>query len=127
MSSVTTDLTVIRGDTGVLTVTVGSLGSSGLNAYSDIRFSAKRDMGDADTAAIISKTLASGITITTVGNATTSGVLSVALAPADTAALPTGYTSTLQYDVRLYDAAGDAYTVAQGVLTVAPTATQATS
>lgn len=127
MSSVTTNLSLIHGRTAVLTVIVGSLGASGLNAYSAMRFSAKRDVSDADVAAVISKTLGAGITITTVGDATTNGVLSIALAPADTSTLPAGYTSTLQYDVSLYDAAGDAYTVADGVITVSPTATQATS
>jgi hypothetical protein len=127
MSVVTTNLSLVRGDTDTLTVTVSGLGASGLNAYNDIRFTAKRDIGDADSAATISKALASGITIATVGDAVTDGVLSIAIAPTDTAALPTGSSSTLQYDVRLYDAAGDAYTVAQGVITVSPTATQATS
>ena len=125
MSSVTTDLTLIRGDTAALTVAVGSLGASGLNAFTDIRFTAKRDVGDPDTSAIILKTLATGITITTVGNATTDGVLTVAIAPADTQTLPVSYAVALSYDVRLYDSGGDAYTVAQGVLTVSPTATQA--
>lgn len=128
MSAVTTNLTLVRGDTDALTVTVGNLGASGLNAFSDVRFTAKRDASDADSAAIISKVLGAGITITTVGNATTDGVLSIAIAPADTTTtLPAGYTVTLVYDVRLYDASGDAYTVAQGVITVSPTATQATS
>lgn len=125
MASVTTNLSMIRGDTSVFTVTVGSLGASGLGAFNDIRFTVKRDASDADASAVISKTLASGISVTTVGNATTNGVLSVAIAPADTQTLPTGYTVALSYDVRLYDVAGDAYTVAQGVLTVSPTATQA--
>ena len=127
MSAVTTDLTIVRGDTDALSITVGNLGASGLAAFSDARFTAKRDLGDADTSAVITKTLASGITVTTNGNATTNGVLSVAIAPADTATLPAGYAVALAYDVRLYDVAGDAYTVAQGILTVTPTATQATS
>lgn len=127
MSAVTTDLSMTRGDTVALTVTVGSLGASGLNAYNDIRFTAKKDVSDADTSAVISKTLTSGITITTVGSASVDGVLSVALAPSDTTGLPAGYTSHLSYDVRLYDASGDAYTVADGTLTVTPTATQATT
>lgn len=127
MTAVETNLSLVRGDTVSLTITVNSLPASGLTAFTDIRFTAKRDLADPDAGAVISKTILSGITIITSGSASVAGVLSVAIAPADTQALPTGYTSTLAYDVRLYDAAGDAYTVAQGVLTVAPTATQATT
>lgn len=124
-SLTTANLTMVRGDTDALAFSVSGLGSSGLSAYNDIRFSAKRDLADADASAIITKSLASGVSITTVGNATTPGVLSVAIAPADTQALPAGYAVALTYDVRVYDAGGEAFTVAQGTLTVTPTATQA--
>lgn len=127
MTAVESNLSLTRGDSDTLSITVGNLGANGLSAFTDARFTAKRDLSDPDAGAIISKSLSSGITVTTNGNATTNGVLSVAIAPADTAALPAGYTVALSYDVRLYDVAGDAYTVAQGVLTVTPTATQATS
>lgn len=126
MAAVTSNLSLARGDSTTLTITVANLSASGLNAFNDARFTAKRDVGDADTLAIINKRLAAGITITTDGNATTPGVLSVAIAAADTQGLPSGYPVALSYDVRLYDALGDAYTVASGVLTVEPTATQAT-
>lgn len=127
MTAVESNLSLVRGDSDTLSITVGNLGANGLSAFTDARFTAKRDLGDADTSAIITKSLSAGITIITAGNATTNGVLSVAIAPADTAALPAGYAVALAYDVRLYDVAGDAYTVAQGILTVTPTATQATS
>ena len=127
MSAIISNETITRARSATIAVTVGSLGASGLNAYSDIRFTAKRDTSDSDASAIITKSLTSGVTITTVGDTTTDGMLSVALTPADTTALPSGYTSTLQYDVTLYDAVGDAYTVAGGVLTVTPNVTQATS
>ncbi|HLY31263.1 MAG TPA: hypothetical protein VKQ36_09550 [Ktedonobacterales bacterium] len=127
MASVMIDLSMIRGDSASLAVTVGDLGAAGLNAFNDARFTAKRDVSDSDANAIISKSLNSGVTITTVGDSNTNGVLTVSIAPADTQALPTGYTVALFYDVRLYDSGGDAYTVAQGMLTVTPTATQATS
>lgn len=126
-SLTTTNLSLVRGDTDTISVSVSGLGSSGLNAYNDIRFTAKHDVSDADGAAVISKALGSGISITSAGNATTPGVLAVAIAPADTQSLPASYAVALTYDVRVYDVAGDAYTVAQGVLTVTPTATQATS
>lgn len=127
MSAITQDEDIIWGRSAALTVTVGNLGASGLNAYNDVRFTAKRDVSDADSAAIISKTLASGIAITTAGDATTNGVLTVTLAPTDTTALPAGYAVALAYDVSVYDVSGHAYSVAGGVLTVTPTATQATS
>jgi hypothetical protein len=127
MTAVTTNLSLAHGDTATLAITVGSLGSTGLAAYTDARFTAKRDVGDADSLAIITKRLGAGVAVTTTGNATTDGVLSVTIAPGDTQALPAGYASVLAYDVRLYDALSDAYTVASGVLTVTPTATQATS
>jgi hypothetical protein len=127
MTAVTTNLSLAHGDTATLAITVGSLGSTGLAAYTDARFTAKRDVGDADSLAIISKSLGAGVTVTTAGDATTSGVLSVAIAPGDTTMLPSGYASVLTYDVRLYDTLHDAYTVAQGLLTVTPTATQAAS
>ena len=127
MSYVVTDLSTVWGRTAEIVFTVGDLGASGLNAFNDIRFSAKRDDSDADSAAVISKSLSSGITITTVGNVTTDGVLSVALAPADTTALPAGYAVALTYDVAVYDASGDAYSTHSGTLTITPTATQATT
>lgn len=127
MSLVTVNLTVVWGRTAALIFTFTNLGSSGLNAFNDIRFTAKYDTGDADVNAVLSKTLASGITITTVGNATTNGVIQVALAPADTSVLPTAYASNLTYDVSVYDGVGDAYTTHQGTLTVQSTATNALS
>ena len=121
------DQTIARGRTETLLIVVGTLGVTGLAANTDARFTAKRDLGDADSLAIISKRLGSGVTVTTTGDATTNGVLSVAIAPADTAALPAGYAVALPYDVTLYDTLGDEYTVASGTLTVTPSATQATA
>ena len=127
MSAIESDQSIDRNSTVALDIAVTNLGSSGLGAFTDARFTAKRDLADDDSAAIISKTLASGITITTNGGVGVDGVLTVAITQADTAALPTGYAVALVYDVRLYDAAGDGYPVAKGTLTVTPTATQATS
>lgn len=127
MTAVIADLSIVWGRTAILNVTVGGLGASGLDAYDDMRFTAKRDVSDSDSGASISKRLSAGISITTAGDATTNGVLAVAINPADTAGLPAAYVTTLAYDVSVYDSAANAYSVAQGVLTVAPTATQATT
>lgn len=127
MTAVESDQSIDRNATAALAITVANLGANGLAAFSNARFTAKRDLSDADASAIISKQLGSGITVTTNGGVGVDGVLTVAITQADTAALPTGYAVALVYDVRLYDAGGDAYTVAQGILTVTPTATQATS
>ena len=127
MSAVVSDQSIDRNATTALNITVTNLGANGLAAFSNARFTAKRDLSDPDASAIISKQLGSGITITTNGGVGVDGVLSVAITQADTAALPTGYAVALVYDVRLYDAAGDGYPVATGTLTVTPTATQATS
>lgn len=128
MTAVESDQSIDRHATAALTITVSNLGSNGLAAFSNARFTAKRDVSDDDSAAIISKSLTGGgITVTTNGGTGVDGVLSVAITQADTAALPAGYAVALVYDVWLYDAAGEGYPVATGTLTVTPTATQATS
>lgn len=127
MATFTSDMTMTRGRSFVFQLSVGNLSASGLNAFNDARFTAKRDLSDLDVSAALSKSLGSGVTFTTIGDAATDGVVSVTIAPADTEALPSGYTIVLFYDLSLYDAAGDAYTVATGQLIVTPSATQATS
>lgn len=127
MSAIESDQSIDRHATTALDITVSNLGSGGLAAFSNARFTAKRDVSDADASAIISKQLGSGITVTTNGGVGVNGVLTVSITQADTAALPTGYAVALVYDVWLYDASGEGYPVATGTLTVTPTATQATS
>lgn len=129
MTALTADLTILRGDTNVLTVTVTSLGASGLNQYSAIAFTAKRSRVDADADAVIALSLGAGVTITTVGNATTDGVLTVTIPASVTASLP-GYDTRLSYDVQLIDTTTTphtVHTVAQGALTVSADVTRITT
>lgn len=129
MSALSADLTILRGDTNVLTVTVTALGSSGLSQYGAIAFTAKRDKSDADASAFISLSLASGVVITTNGNTTTDGVLTITIPAASTATLP-AYDVLLAYDVQLIDTTTNphtVHTVAQGILTVTADVTQSTT
>ncbi len=129
MSALQADVTLLRGDTNTLTVTVTNLPSGGLAAYAEIVFTAKRDISDADASAFIHLTLASGVTITTNGNATTDGVLTITIPAATTATLP-AYDTLLAYDVQVTDTTTNpatVHTVAQGTLTVTADVTQAVS
>ena len=118
-------LSITRGDTGIFTTTISNLGSGGLTGYS-AWFTAKRDPSDADTGAVFQKTITSGgIQITTAGNATTPGVLTTTVVPADTDTLPTGYAVLLVYDVKVKDTSGVETTVDSGTILVATDVTNA--
>jgi hypothetical protein len=77
------------------------------------RFTAKVNLADDDSAAVIVGTTASGACQVT--NAT-SGIVTVKLPPIDTAAVTA--PGTYQYDLQARDGAGDVWTVAQGRLKV---------
>lgn len=125
------DLTMKRGDyTPLVFSQITNLPTNGLSAYSEIVFTAKRDITDTDAQAYIQHTLADGhVTITTAGSDTTPGTLTVTLNAADTASLPS-YETTLQYDVQVVDTSQSParpYTIVQGVLTVTADVTQSVS
>lgn len=99
-------LTLAKADTGPLVVTVShtTMGASGLTPYLTANggrmwFMAKFDSSDPDVQSngiisgyVFKKDLTNGITVTTVGNnTTTDGVVSIVLQPADT-------TTALLYD-----------------------------
>ncbi len=130
MAALAADLTLLRGDTIVLTVPVTNLPAGGLTAYAKIAFTAKRDKSDSDANAFISLSAPSnGVTITTNGNATTNGVLTITIPAASTASLP-AYDTLLSYDVQVTDTTTNpatVHTVAQGTLTVAADVTQQTT
>jgi hypothetical protein len=118
-------LTMTRGDTVLFTTTINNLGSGGLTGYA-AWFTAKRDPSDPDSAAVFQKTITGGgIAITTNGNASTPGVLTTTVAPADTESLPTGYSTTLVYDVKVKDGSGVETTVDSGTILVSADVTQA--
>lgn len=118
-------LSMTRGNTALFQTTVSNLGAGGLTGYS-AWFTAKRDAANLDSAAVFQKTIAlGGIAITTTGNASTPGVLTTTVTPADTEGLPTGYATRLVYDVKVKDGSGVETTVDSGTLTVLADVTQA--
>lgn len=111
-----TDLSMTRGDTAVFTVTLSNLSASGLTGCS-LYFAAKRSVSDASP--LFTKSIGSGISVTTNGSDTVSGVASVSLNPADTSSLP-DYPTLLDWDCVLVDGSGNHTTVASGTLFVSP-------
>jgi hypothetical protein len=115
-----TALSMYRGDTKVVQVTISNLTASGLTGYS-YWFTAKNQYSDADLSAVIRKTgsqaTPNDFTTVTLGDAVTSGVITCTINPADTNTLP-DYDSQLEYDVQIEDASGHVTTVATGILTV---------
>lgn len=121
-----TSLQMTRGNTALFDTSVSNLSASGLTGYA-AWFTAKRDAADPDSAAVFQKTIAGGgIAISTVGNASTPGVLTTTVLPADTETLPAGYAVALVYDVKVKDTSGVETTVDSGTLTVLADVTQQT-
>ena len=123
------DLTIERGDYQPLVFAgITNLPSSGLAAYGVIQFTAKRDLTDADAAALIRHSLADGgVVVTTNGNTTTPGVLTVGIQATDTSVLAS-HETRLRYDVQVIDETQTPprpYTIAEGNLTVSADVTQA--
>jgi hypothetical protein len=118
-----TNLKMKRGDTKLVQVTTTStLTSSGLTGYK-FWFTAKNAFTDADASAVIKK-LTADFTVVQNGNATTPGIVTCKIDPADTASLP-HFDSTLLYDVQFEDSDGNVTTVASGTLTVQVDVTKA--
>ena len=119
-----TNLKMVRGDTKVVRVTIdhSTLSASGLSGYS-FWFTAKNDVSDADAAAVVKKVPADFNTVA-VGDASTDGVVTCKILPADTSSQP-DYDVQLPYDVQAEDGAGNVTTIASGFLTVSPDVTRA--
>ena len=107
-----TNLSMYRGDTKVVQLTISGLGASGLTGFK-FWFTAKNDYADADAAAVIAKVTAD-FTVVTNGSDTVPGVVTVKLLPADTSGLP-DYDSQLLYDAQVEDGSGNVTTVATGI------------
>ena len=118
-----TSLSMTRGDTKLVQVTLSNLTASGLAGYS-FWFTVKNDVSDLDAAAVIQKSGAEFAVVAN-GDATTPGVVTCKLDPADTAGLP-DYLVSLPYDVQVKDSLGNITTVASGHLKVSPDTTRAT-
>lgn len=114
-------LTMKRGTTKVLSMTVKENGVA-LNVTGfSFWFTAKNNYEDADSAKIFQKTVGSGITLTTPA----SGIIEVKIAPTDTSSLPAHQTN-LYYDLKMKDGSGNIYSVLDGVLEVWPDVTNTT-
>ena len=119
-------LTLSKGDTGPLTVTVShlTLGSSGLTPYTTAQggrlwFYGKYSPTDPDSAAVFTKTEAAGaIVVTTVGSNTVDGVVTITLQPADTNGIPVDTPITLYCSLKGADNSSPnlEYTIVPNVL-----------
>jgi hypothetical protein len=87
-----------------------------------VKFTAKRDRTDADVDAVFQKTTGSGVTTIQNGDASTPGIVTVALAQADTSSLPS-YDIPLFWDIVVGDSSGHHDTVLSGTLIVTAGAT----
>ena len=97
----------ITSDVGVPTNLVGA----------SLRMTVKRDPKDLDAAAVFTRTIGSGITVTNASQ----GLATVSLSPSNTLTLPATVPAlSLFYDIQLTDASANVYTVAYGRLNVKP-------
>lgn len=115
-----TNLSMWRGDTKVVQVTISNLTANGLTGYS-YWFTAKSDFADADASAVIHKSGSQAtpgdFTTVTLGNASTDGVITCQINPSDTSGQP-DYDVQLNYDVQVEDSNGKVTTIANGILTI---------
>ena len=120
-----TNLKMTRGDTKVVRVTVShtTLPPNGLAGYS-FWFTAKNDVSDLDTDAVIKKVPADFTTVTVGDDTTTDGVATCKILPTDTSSLA-DFPVPLFYDVQAEDGAGNVTTIASGTFTVSPDVTRA--
>lgn len=119
-----TNLSMFRGDTKLVQITLSNLTASGLTGYS-FWFTVKNDVSDTDAAAVIQKS-GGDFDVVTTGDATTPGVVTCKILPGDTDSLP-DYQVSLPYDVQVKDSLGNVTTVVTGKLKVSPDTTRATA
>ncbi len=108
-------LELIRGDTasyaGVATLNGGAYNLTGAS----LRFTAKRSTTDADSAAVLSKTIGAGIVVTDAA----AGKYRIDFAPGDTSGMIEPI-APLVFDVQLRTAAAEVYTLLTGYIWVVP-------
>lgn len=109
------NLNMKRGDTLSFTLTVTQSGAAYNLTGASIRMTAKWAYGDADNAAVFTRTIGSGITVASPAT----GIATVALTAANTSSLPANPVQ-LVYDIQVTDSSGNIFTVVDGLLTVTP-------
>jgi hypothetical protein len=112
------NLTMRRGDTVKLNITVTRGGSAVDLTGASIWFTVKNAVTDADPG-VFQKTVGSGIVVTNAA----AGQAQITIANADTSAIVG--SRTLLYDIQVKEAGGDITTVANGTITVSPDVTLA--
>lgn len=116
-------LSLTRGDTALLALTVSGLSALGLSG-AQLWFTVKRNLSDADSAAVMQKTVGAGISTTGTGNNDTAGTALITVQPSDTASLVDA-EQLLLFDVQLQDANGVKTTLCSGYVTILPDVTLA--
>ena len=106
-------LRITRGDSERLKAVI-----TPYTAAAGLRFMAKRRLGDADSAAIINKSIGNGIFITVEGGAGVSAEAQIIINPADTQTLPNKRTPVVELFYDLVD--GDQHTLDTGKIIVEP-------
>ena len=105
------DLDAVRGDTNEYEVAVTRDAAVLDLQGATLKFTVKRDLGDAD--AVFQKAIWTGITVTDAPN----GACTLTIDPADTSALPA--PRAFHYDLELTESDGRVTTVAIGLLRLA--------
>lgn len=118
-----TNLSMKRGDNKIVQVTLGNLTANGITDF-QFWFTAKQSLGDTDAQAVIKK-LPADFNVVQAGNASTPGIVTCEILPADTSSLG-DFIVNLTYDVQVKDASGRTTTIQDGKLKVKPDVTRAT-
>lgn len=115
------NIAIVRGDTAVLDVAITRSGSPVDLTGATLWFTAKRAKSDPDAVAVIAKSTASGITVTSASG----GTATITIDPDDTSDLTSA--TALVFDVQLKESGGRITTVDSGTLRVTLDVTQATA
>jgi hypothetical protein len=119
-----TDLSITRGDSRTFRLTSVDFDGSptDFTTYNRVWFTVKRALTDADSAAIVAKTLLNGITILS----TDHSKLDVVIEPGDTSILTiVGAQLVLFYDLQTQDSFGNINTPQSGSFTITADITRA--
>lgn len=108
-------LSMTRGDTFAFNLAVTSAGAPFNLTGCSIRVTAKWDYANLDAAAVFTRTIGSGVTVTNAAG----GLATVVIAPSNTSTLPANPVN-LYYDIQVTDGSSNVYTVNSGILTVSP-------